>query len=66
MIPDNKRARLKQNKDQKSSLDQSHSLLQLDLDEETIAEMASDPEIRKELELIDDEFADTEEDGLSD
>ena len=66
MIPDSKRARLKQNKDQASSVDQSHSLLKLDLDEENIAEMASDPEIQKELQLIDDEFSETEEDGLSD
>ncbi|MBA3870969.1 MAG: hypothetical protein H0X30_17645 [Anaerolineae bacterium] len=66
MIPDNKRAMIKQNNNQTSSIDQTDLLHQLNLSEEAIAEMAADPEIQKEIRLINAEFADTEEDGLSD
>ncbi|MEP6988944.1 MAG: hypothetical protein ABI970_25300 [Chloroflexota bacterium] len=66
MIPDNKRAMIKQNNNQTSSIDQTDLLHQLNLSEEAIAEMAADPEIQKEIRLINAEFAETEEDGLSD
>jgi len=34
--------------------------------ERQLAEMASDPQIQNEIRLINDEFAEAEEDGLSD
>ena len=66
MIPDNKRANIKQNDHQKSSAEQTDLLRQIILDEEILVEMASDPEIQNEIALINAEFAVTEEDGLSD
>jgi hypothetical protein len=46
--------------------DKIDPLHQINPDEEIMAEIAADPEIQKEIELINAEFSETEEDGLSD
>jgi len=66
MIPDNKRAMIKQKDNQTVSIVQENRLHPLNLTDEAIAEMATDPEIQKEIQLINAEFSETEEDGLSD
>jgi len=66
MIPDNKRAMIKQKDNQTVSIVQENRLHPLNLTDEAIAEMANDPEIQKEIQLINAEFSETEEDGLSD
>lgn len=49
---------------------QTHSIEMLNLDitinDALLAEMAADPQIQNEIRLINEEFSETEEDGLSD
>ena len=66
MIPDNKRTSIKHNDNRNTSVKQTNLLDQLVFDEETLADMAADPEIQNEIALINAEFSVTEEDGLSD
>jgi len=66
MIPHPKRVNIKHNDHQTTSVKQTNSLRQSVLDKDMLAEMAADPEIQNEIALINDEFAETEDDGLSD
>jgi hypothetical protein len=66
MIPDNKKSIIKQNDNQKPLREQKKLFPQFILDDEALADMAADPEIQNEIALINAEFAETEEDGLSD